>query len=79
MNNTWFLLLLCAFAVGTIIVFAGLSVDNDYSMEGIEETVSTVQAIPTTIALENCFSLCDNAFEFGSTKNITCAQQCKGK
>jgi len=72
------ILLVCAFVLGAMILFSGLSEDNDYSLEGIEETILTVQVIPTTMALEECFSLCDNAFEFASEKNVSCAQQCKG-
>ena len=74
-----FILFLSVFVVGILILFSGLAENNDYSLEGIEETVLTVQAIPTTRALEldECFDLCDFAFEKFSEDNLTCVAQCK--
>jgi len=82
MSRLGFLAFICVFALGTLILLTGLTENNDYSLEGIEETVLTVRAIeaeavPAPMTLEECFSLCDFAFERFSEINLACVAQCK--
>ena len=79
-----FLLLACAVILGLAMLGPGLTENNDYSLEGLEETIRTVQAptlTPTSTAqtsLEECYNLCDFAFEVFSEIHLECEAQCKG-